>query len=72
MAEEDLADIDLSDNIVKNVGRKLRAHAILLGEMTKYEAEDQIFDYGKSAGDRFEFTHDFPDRSNTDNHLDGQ
>ena len=42
-AEEDLSEIDLTDSIVKNIGRKLRADAILLGELTRYEAGRRKF-----------------------------
>ncbi|MFB3040361.1 MAG: hypothetical protein ACE1ZS_00980, partial [Candidatus Poribacteria bacterium] len=37
VAEEELEGIDLNDTIVKNIGRKLRADAILLGKVTRYK-----------------------------------
>ena len=38
VADEELEGIDLNDTIVKNIGRKLRADAILLGKVTRYKA----------------------------------
>ncbi|MCZ6678298.1 MAG: hypothetical protein O7E52_13725 [Candidatus Poribacteria bacterium] len=38
VAEEALEDIDVNDAIVRNLGRKLRADAILLGKVTAYQA----------------------------------
>ena len=38
VAVEELEGVDLNDTIVKNIGRKLRADAILLGKVTRYKS----------------------------------
>lgn len=49
VAEKDLEAVDLTDTIVKNIGRRLRADAILLGDVTNYKAGGRKFWPLKSA-----------------------
>ena len=49
VAEEELEGVDLNDTIVKTIGRKLRADAILLGQVTKYRARRRKLLISKTA-----------------------
>ena len=49
VAEEDLEGAELNDAVVRTIGRKLRADAILLGKVTQYQVSQRRFLLMKEA-----------------------